>query len=873
MKCLKKPVSLLLVLVFLLGLLPGTALAVSSTTVYFDATGGTVDPASKETTDSTYGTLPTPTRYGYVFAGWYDAEKDGNQVSSSTEVPTEEFVTLYAYWTPVQCTVSFDTAGGTVATSSVPATYGSVYSILPVPVREGYSFAGWYTAAGGNVQVTEGALCQWPFDHTLYARWVENADEKGRVSELTYRFDNSAQGFGYDQDYTIPLERYQAVFGATPLAHTLYTMQGSWSGNCFGMSTTSGLVFQHSNGITPSDFNPRAARLSDLGLTDKDSGLDMTVQEFVETMQISQLSGKFNDARVHYMNNLDGICQAVEQFAGSGNFAPVILIYGQDRSGGPGGHAVVGYKLVEKSATESWLMIYDCNYPGNEQRHITLTKDIDGAYTGWEYELVGLTASSGQELPPLVWGSGQPNSSITCVTYADYNRVWSERGTAENSLYSEEDVAMMWINTYNAEIRDEHNEVIAVVRNGWLSTNRPDKIQQIITVGMTLAGATAEAGASQMQQDTYLTLPVGFYTITNTDSAARNLAVEIFTATADTIDAAASIDEIYDYDFIDATSTGGRISLYLQTEPENRAAYVAAYGAGAEYSFYIVTPWDFGRAQMITGLNGICAGQKAALARVAGQTFFSEINEDQEASTQPDIDTYRVVMDSISGFEDWPLETLRPLEEFLRLLPPGTIADYSFPSHPFEDMPLNTPLLNWAYQIGIASGTGDGKFSPTRICTHAEAITFLWRIVGCPQAKGTVEITGVQAGDYFYPAVQWAVNEGFIDRGSFQPGAPFTIPHWYDLCWRIIGRPEPSTIYTLPGVPSDSPYIKAISWYLELFKTFGLDVSSDIAAVPMTRLDYLEGCFGVYRGLRYNDLDAGDNKGYNFLDLFWQTFS
>ena len=612
MKCLKKPVSLLLVLVFLLGLLPGTALAVSSTTVYFDATGGTVDPASKETTDSTYGTLPTPTRYGYVFAGWYDAEKDGNQVSSSTEVPTEEFVTLYAYWTPVQCTVSFDTAGGTVATSSVLATYGSVYSILPVPVREGYSFAGWYTSAGGNVQVTEGTLCQWPFDHTLYARWVENADEKGRVSELTYRFDNSAQGFGYDQDYTIPLERYQAVFGATPLAHTLYTMQGSWSGNCFGMSTTSGLVFQHSNGITPSDFNPRAARLSDLGLTDKDSGLDMTVQEFVETMQISQLSGKFNDARVHYMNNLDGICQAVEQFAGSGNFAPVILIYGQDRSGGPGGHAVVGYKLVEKSATESWLMIYDCNYPGNEQRHITLTKDIDGAYTGWEYELVGLTASSGQELPPLVWGSGQPNSSITCVTYADYNRVWSERGTAENSLYSEEDVAMMWINTYNAEIRDEHNEVIAVVRNGWLSTNRPDKIQQIITVGMTLTGATAEAGASQMQQDTYLTLPVGFYTITNTDSAARNLAVEIFTATADTIDAAASIDEIYDYDFIDATSTGGRISLYLQTEPENRAAYVAAYGAGAEYSFYIVTPWDFGRAQQVTELSGTCAGQKAA---------------------------------------------------------------------------------------------------------------------------------------------------------------------------------------------------------------------------------------------------------------------
>ena len=98
----------------------------------------------------------------------------------------------------------------------------------------------------------------------------------------------------------------------------------------------------------------------------------------------------------------------------------------------------------------------------------------------------------------------------------------------------------------------------------------------------------------------------------------------------------APLDEIYDYDYIDATSTGGRISLYLQTEPENRAAYVAAYGAGAEYSFYIVTPWDFGRAQQVTELSGTCAGQKAALARVAGRTFFSEINEDQEASAQPE---------------------------------------------------------------------------------------------------------------------------------------------------------------------------------------------------------------------------------------------
>ena len=88
-----------------------------------------------------------------------------------------------------------------------------------------------------------------------------------------------------------------------------------------------------------------------------------------------------------------------------------------------------------------------------------------------------------------------------------------------------------------------------------------------------------------------------------------------------------------------------------------------------------------------------------------------------------------------------------------------------------------------------------------------------------------------------------------------------------------MGRPEPSRIYTVPGVPSDSPYVKAISWYLELFELLDLDISSEIADVPMTRLAYLEECFAVYRGLHYNDLYSGDHNDDRFLNLIWQTFS
>ena len=56
----------------------------STLTIAFDANGGSVSPRSKTITwGSTYGTLPTPTRTGYTFNGWYTAIAVGNKVISS----------------------------------------------------------------------------------------------------------------------------------------------------------------------------------------------------------------------------------------------------------------------------------------------------------------------------------------------------------------------------------------------------------------------------------------------------------------------------------------------------------------------------------------------------------------------------------------------------------------------------------------------------------------------------------------------------------------------------------------------------------------------------------------------------------------------
>jgi len=111
-------------------------------TVTFNANGGTVSPTSKTVTyNSTYGTLPEPTRVGYQFNGWYTAADGGSQVKADTEVSIAADQTLYAHWTEMY-TVSFKSEGGTVyATYSV--LYGDKVTPPTIDIPVGKRLVGW----------------------------------------------------------------------------------------------------------------------------------------------------------------------------------------------------------------------------------------------------------------------------------------------------------------------------------------------------------------------------------------------------------------------------------------------------------------------------------------------------------------------------------------------------------------------------------------------------------------------------------------------------------------------------------------------------------------------------------------------------------
>jgi uncharacterized repeat protein (TIGR02543 family)/gliding motility-associated-like protein len=136
--------------------------------VMFNSTGGsTIDDL-----DLAYNSLVTvpaaPTRTGYTFVGWYKEAALSNPWNFGTDVITKA-TTLYAKWTAINYTVSFQSNGGS-GVASYQAAYDSYISAPATPVRPGFFFAGWYK---------EPALINpWNFSNdiihgnlTLHAKW------------------------------------------------------------------------------------------------------------------------------------------------------------------------------------------------------------------------------------------------------------------------------------------------------------------------------------------------------------------------------------------------------------------------------------------------------------------------------------------------------------------------------------------------------------------------------------------------------------------------------------------------------------------------------------------------------------------------------
>ena len=139
--------------------------------VSFDANGGTCDIVSDSVGANNYITLPTPTRNGYYFIGWYTASTGGTKIGNAgaSYTPTSD-ITLFAQWNE-KFTVSYNANGGSSSTTT--QSYEGTALTLPTPTRTGYKFNGWYTALSGGTKIGDAGASYTPTGNiTLYAQWT-----------------------------------------------------------------------------------------------------------------------------------------------------------------------------------------------------------------------------------------------------------------------------------------------------------------------------------------------------------------------------------------------------------------------------------------------------------------------------------------------------------------------------------------------------------------------------------------------------------------------------------------------------------------------------------------------------------------------------
>ena len=137
--------------------------------INFDSMGGSsVDQESVYYGESV-SQPSSPWRTGYSFDGWYTESECINAYVWST--PVTQDLTLYAKWTPIEYTLTFDTMGGSYIEPQI-VLEGHRAKEVEVPTKVGHTFDGWYY----DTSYTEGIRWYNVFynDVTVYAKWTVN---------------------------------------------------------------------------------------------------------------------------------------------------------------------------------------------------------------------------------------------------------------------------------------------------------------------------------------------------------------------------------------------------------------------------------------------------------------------------------------------------------------------------------------------------------------------------------------------------------------------------------------------------------------------------------------------------------------------------
>lgn len=141
-----------------------------------------------------------PTKEKEYFVDWYKEAECTNVWDFENETVSQD-ITLYAKWTSIAYTVTFETNGGSAIEAQLVPEGTFATKPVPAPTKEGNLFEEWYT----EQTMTNPFDFYTPItkDITLYAKWMDiSSITYDDLQELFRKADRLASSIDYNYEYT-----------------------------------------------------------------------------------------------------------------------------------------------------------------------------------------------------------------------------------------------------------------------------------------------------------------------------------------------------------------------------------------------------------------------------------------------------------------------------------------------------------------------------------------------------------------------------------------------------------------------------------------------------------------------------------------------
>lgn len=746
-------------------------------TVTFHSNGGSVSPSSSVTkTDGRLSSLPTPTRSGYTFDGWYTASSGGSEVTTATVFTKNS--TVYAHWTSANIfRVTFDAMGGSVSPGSAATDSSGQLSSLPTPTRKNYYFDGWYTAREGGERITTGTVFR--AAATVYAHWSEEGELKdsGSLSlsklserEITNLLQSNpnitpegpfskepsvaapyAPGKLADKALDAALDRFNAI-------RRIAGLPGVKLDSSMNDSAQYGAVL-----LAASEFSHTPAQPGDM-----------------DSSFFSKARSATGSSNIHYRYTSAGdpscLVSSVDSFMDDSDASNV---------------SRVGHRRWQLNPTMGKIGF---GYAIKDNAGYVCEKVFDTSGSGVDYEFISWPASG--HFPQALFGKDTAwsvtlnparyetpsRSRITVTLYREADKKkWTFSGSSYKAAASG---AYYTVDTGNTGVS---NCIIF----------RPDGIAEYDgPYTVTIEGLRNLSG-----QEVSLSYRVDFFgaDVTHTvtfDPNGGSLESGSSRLTAGKDGRLSSLP---------VPTRGGYTfeGWYTKISGGERITSGTVFSANATVyahwsSAFTITLDPNGGKVSPESLTTDSGGRVSSLPTPSrDNTQFKGWFTAREGGTQ--VTSATVFTRNSTVYAQWT--EAKPAPVLFLDVPPGMY--YS-------------EAVEWAVSAGITTGTSDTTFDPDVSCSRGQIVTFLWRAAGSPKPQSSSSpFTDVQPGVYYYDAVLWAVEKGITQGTSATTFGPDVIvgrDQTVTFLYRAAGSPAVPNDAPFTDVPGDAYYAAAVRW-------------------------------------------------------------